>query len=86
MGSADYIGLKADYALVTSAGGRRFGTIEVVFNNAQALITDNSTQDVGTNTSGHEFIAQGDPLELVFSAAGSGNANLAISFKLIAQP
>jgi len=90
MNSTDYLGLKADYALETQIGGRRFGTIEVIFNSTIASFTDNSTRDVPTNgTQGDEFAVQvqSGELEVLFGAfGGHGSVDLAMSFKLIAVP
>jgi len=87
MGSADYIGLIAEYAIETSAGGRRFGSVEVVFDNASAQFTDTSTIDVGGSTADVFFQSQGDPLELIVTNGSSTNTvDIALSFKLIAVP
>jgi hypothetical protein len=87
MGAADYLGLKADYAMELNSGARRFGTLEVVFNGSSAVITDNSTQDVGGNTKGYDFSATTFSNKLVLNfTAGPTGVNLAMSFKLIAVP
>ena len=87
MGSADYLGLIAEYAIETSAGGRRFGTVEVVFDNSQAQFVDSSTVDVGGNTSNVYFQATGDPLQLIITnGSGTDTVDIAMSFKLIAVP
>jgi hypothetical protein len=87
MGSADYLGLIAEYAIETSAGGRRFGTVEVVFDNAQAQFVDSSTVDVGGNTQDVFFQANGDPLQLIIvNGSSTDTVDIAMSFKLIAVP
>ena len=87
MGSGDYIGLMAEYALETNSNiSRRFGTIEVVFDNASTALTDNSTKDVGPGTQDIEFSATGNPLELYVVNNFTYSADIAMSFKLIAVP
>jgi hypothetical protein len=87
MGSADYIGLVAEYAIETSANGRRFGTVEVVFDNSIAQFTDSSTVDVGGSTTDVFFQATGNPLELYVTNGNPTNTvDIAMSFKLIAVP
>ena len=87
MGSSDYLGLIAEYAIETSGNGRRFGTVEVVFDSNNASFVDTSTADVGGSTTDVYFQAGGNPLEL-FLANGSATktVDVAMSFKLIAVP
>ena len=87
MGSSDYLGLIAEYAIETSGNGRRFGTVEVVFDSNNASFVDTSTADVGGSTVDVFFQAQGDPLELILENSSATNTvDIAMSFKLIAVP
>ena len=87
MDSTDYIGLVADYALETSIGSRRFGTVEVVFDNTTSAFTDISTLDIGGTTSAVGFSTTGDPLQLsVVNSDVSNTVDIVMSFKLISTP
>ena len=87
MDSTDYIGLVADYAIETSIGARRFGTVKVTFNNTTSTNSDISTLDLGSSTSAVSFSTTGDPLELfVVNSDATNTVDIAMSFKLISVP
>ena len=87
MDSTDYIGLVADYAIETSTGARRFGTVTVTFNNTTSTNSDISTLDLGGTTNAVSFSTTGDPLELfVVNSDATNTVDIAMSFKLISVP
>jgi len=87
-----YLGLKAEYAIETQLGGRRFGTVEVVMDTAgNVQLYDSSTKDASiTNpTNPISFTAgfSGGYLTLLINNSGGvGSCDVAVSFKLIAVP
>ena len=88
LASSDYLGSILEYAVEVDGGGRRFGTVEVIFNSSNHSVVDTSTADVGGDTSSIGFIANvtGGELTLVIANLGNDDASYAGSIKLIGTP
>jgi len=88
LSSNDYLGLILEYAIEIDGGGRRFGTVEAIFNSNNHSVVDTSTADVGGDTSDIGFAANVsiNGLTLVIASLSSDDASYAGSIKLIGTP
>ena len=88
LNGANYLGLVLEYAIEQGNGGRRFGTIEVIFDQNNATHTDISTPDIGANTKGVVFTTSvsGGTLRLILNNGSGTTLDYAGSIKTIAVP